>query len=65
MFRIWDLRVWETIGQDPWWLSFPLLPAVYFADTKPPKNVYLTFWDFGPVKKALSEGLTRTRSRGL
>src|SRR5215510_16565713 len=33
MFRNVQLRVKQTIGQDPW-LSFPSLPAVYFAGTK-------------------------------
>src|SRR5262245_9285715 len=43
MFRNVQLRVKRTIGQDPW-LSFPSLPAVYFAGSKPPENVELTFW---------------------
>ena len=43
MFRNVQLRVKETIGQDPW-LSFPSLPAVYFAGSKPLENVELTFW---------------------
>jgi len=43
MFRNVQLRVKQTIGQDPW-LSFPSLPAVYFAGTKPTENVELTFW---------------------
>src|SRR5262245_6044275 len=43
MFRNVQLRVKQTIGQDPW-LSFPSLPAVYFAGSKPPENVELTFW---------------------
>src|SRR5262249_9355584 len=34
MFRAVQLKVKGTIGQDPW-LSFPTLPAVYFAGTKP------------------------------
>ena len=33
MFHNVQLRVKQTIGQDPW-LSFPSLPAVYFAGTK-------------------------------
>ena len=33
----------QAIGQDPG-LSFPSLPAVYFAGAKPPENVELTFW---------------------
>src|SRR5262245_44122401 len=43
MFRNVQLKVKQTIGQDPW-LSFPSLPAVYFAGTKPPENVELMFW---------------------
>ena len=43
MFRNVQLRVKQTIGQDPW-LSFPSLRAVYFAGSKPPENVELTFW---------------------
>jgi len=44
MFRNVQLRVKQTIGQDPW-LSFPSLPAVYFAGaTRPPENVEMTFW---------------------
>ena len=43
MFRNVQLRVKETIGQDPW-LWFPSLPAVYFAGSKPLENVELTFW---------------------
>jgi hypothetical protein len=34
MFRNVQLKVKEAIDQDPW-LSFPTLPAVYFAGTKP------------------------------
>jgi uncharacterized caspase-like protein len=43
MFRNVQLRVKQSIGQDPW-LSFPSLPAVYFAGSKPPENLELTFW---------------------
>jgi hypothetical protein len=48
MFRTVQLRVKEAIGQDPW-LSFPTLPAVYFAGTKPAsltpeQQLELTFW---------------------
>lgn len=43
MFRNVQLRVKQAINQDPW-LSFPSLPAVYFAGAKPPENVELTFW---------------------
>ena len=44
MFRNVQLRVKQTIAQDPW-LSFPSLPAVYFAGAKPPDVAELTFWD--------------------
>src|SRR5262245_42333846 len=44
MFRNVQLRVTQTIGQDPW-LSFPSLPAVYFAGTKSPEDEELAFWD--------------------
>jgi hypothetical protein len=48
MFRSVQLKVKEAIGQDPW-LSFPTLPAVYFAGTKPAsltpdQQLELTFW---------------------
>jgi len=48
MFRNVQLKVKETIGQDPW-LSFPTLPAVYFAGTKPAaltpqQQLELAFW---------------------
>lgn len=48
MFRTVQLKVKEAIGQDPW-LSFPTLPAVYFAGTKPAaltpeQQLELTFW---------------------
>jgi Caspase domain len=43
MFRNVQLRVKQTIGQDPW-LSFPSLPAVYFAGTTLAGSVELTFW---------------------
>jgi hypothetical protein len=42
MFRNVQLKVKQTIGQDPW-LSFPSLPAVYFAGARP-QNVETTFW---------------------
>src|SRR5262249_52447353 len=38
-----QLKRKQAIGQDPG-LSFPSLPAVYFAGAKPPENVELTFW---------------------
>jgi len=37
MFRTVQLKVKQAIGQDPW-LSFPTLPPVYFAGTKPAAN---------------------------
>src|SRR6516225_2736107 len=48
MFRNVQLKVKEAIGQDPW-LSFPTLPAVYFAGAKPDvptpeEQLELTFW---------------------
>src|SRR5262245_64617997 len=57
MFRNVQLRVKQTIGQDPW-LSFPSLPAVYFAGTKPPENVELTFW--AAVKDSTNTGVLNT-----
>src|SRR5262245_61400042 len=44
MFRNVQLRVKQTIGQDPW-LSFPSLPAVYFAGTNSQEDEELVFWD--------------------
>src|SRR5262245_25822947 len=44
MFRNVQLKVKQAIGQDPW-LSFPSLPAVYFAGSKPPESIELTFWN--------------------
>jgi uncharacterized caspase-like protein len=35
MFRNVQLKVKQAIGQDPW-LSFPTLPAIYFAGEQPP-----------------------------
>ena len=48
MFRNVQLKVKQAIGQDPW-LSFPTLPAVYFAGTKPAEltpeqQVELAYW---------------------
>src|SRR5262249_26395455 len=48
MFRNVQLKVKQAIGQDPW-LSFPTLPAVYFAGTKPTaltpeQQLELAFW---------------------
>ena len=57
MFRNVQLRVKQTIGQDPW-LSFPSLPAVYFAGTKPTENVELTFW--AAVKDSTSPAVLNT-----
>jgi hypothetical protein len=45
-----QLKVKETIGQDPW-LSFPTLPAVYFAartkpeDPGPERQIEIAFWE--------------------
>ena len=50
MFRNVQLRVKQTIGQDPW-LSFPTLPAVYFAGKGPSndqlrqKQIETAFWE--------------------
>jgi len=49
MFRNVQLRVSREIGQDPW-LSFPTLPAVYFAgkDAKPEgteRQIEVAFWN--------------------
>jgi hypothetical protein len=50
MFRNVQLKVKQTIGQDPW-LSFPTLPAIYFAgkaandDQLRQKRIETTFWD--------------------
>jgi uncharacterized caspase-like protein len=47
MFRNVHLRVQQAIGQDPW-LSFPTLPAVYFAGSQLPtasgREAELTLW---------------------
>jgi hypothetical protein len=43
MFRNVQLKVKQAIGQDPW-LSFPTLPAVYFAGSKSPERGELPFW---------------------
>jgi hypothetical protein len=57
MFRNVQLRVKQTIGQDPW-LSFPSLPAIYFAGSKPPKIVELTFWN--SVKNSTNPAVMNT-----
>src|SRR5262245_41484969 len=57
MFRNVQLKVKQAIGQDPW-LSFPSLPAVYFAGSKPPENVELTFW--ASVKDSTSRTVLKT-----
>ena len=51
MFRNVQLRVSREIGQDPW-LSFPTLPAVYFAGTGPKsdetnleRQIEIAFWN--------------------
>jgi Caspase domain len=43
MFRRVQLKVKQAIDQDPW-LSFPTLPAVYFAGTKTKQQLELDFW---------------------
>jgi hypothetical protein len=49
MFRNVQLKVKEMIGQDPW-LSFPTLPAVYFAGRATPegpgpeRQIEIAFW---------------------
>jgi Caspase domain len=57
MFRNVQIRVKQTIGQDPW-LSFPSLPAVYFAGAKPPETVELTFWS--SVKDSVDPAVLNT-----
>src|SRR5262245_47047411 len=57
MFRNVQLRVKQTIGQDPW-LSFPSLPAVYFAGATPRENVELTFWN--AVKDSTNSAVLNT-----
>src|SRR5262245_16510763 len=57
MFRNVQLRVKQTIGRDPW-LSFPSLPAVYFAGTKPPENLELMFW--ASVKESTNPAVLNT-----
>ena len=57
MFRNVQLKVKQSIGQDPW-LSFPSLPAVYFAGSKPPENLELTFW--ASVKDSTSPTVLKT-----
>jgi hypothetical protein len=43
MFRNVQLRVKQTIGQDPW-LSFPTLPAVYLAGKQTAEEIEFAFW---------------------
>jgi hypothetical protein len=43
MFRNVQLKVKQAIGQDPW-LSFPTLPAVYFAGAVAAEAVELNYW---------------------
>jgi hypothetical protein len=62
MFRNVQLKVKEAIGQDPW-LSFPTLPAVYFAGTKPAaltpeQERELAFWL--SVKDSISPAVLAT-----
>jgi hypothetical protein len=62
MFRAVQLKVKQAIGQDPW-LSFPTLPAVYFAGTKPAaptpeQQLELAFWL--SVKESTSSAVLAT-----
>jgi hypothetical protein len=58
MFRNVQLRVKQTIGQDPW-LSFPSLPAVYLAgSTQSSENAELAFW--ASVKDSTNPTLLNT-----
>ena len=57
MFRNVQIRVKQTIGQDPW-LSFPSLPAVYLAGSKPPEQIELTYWN--SVKDSTSPAVLAT-----
>jgi uncharacterized caspase-like protein len=43
MFRNVQLRVKQTIGQDPW-LSFPTLPAVFLAGSKTAQDIEFDAW---------------------
>src|SRR5215470_690369 len=43
MFRNVQLKVKHAIGQDPW-LSFPTLPAVYFAGNRTAEDIELGVW---------------------
>jgi len=44
MFRNVQLKVKQTIGQDPW-LSFPSLPAVYLAGKETAEEIELALWN--------------------
>jgi hypothetical protein len=43
MFRNVQLKVKQAIGQDPW-LSFPTLPAIYFAGKQTAEEIETAFW---------------------
>jgi hypothetical protein len=43
IFRNVQLKVKQTIGQDPW-LSFPTLPAVYLAGKQTAEEIEFAFW---------------------
>ena len=43
MFRNVQLKVKQTIGQDPW-LSFPTLPPVYLAGKQTAEEIEFAFW---------------------
>jgi Caspase domain len=62
MFRNVQLKVKQAIGQDPW-LSFPTLPAVYLAGTKPlmptpEQQMEMAFW--ASVKDSTSPAVLAT-----
>jgi hypothetical protein len=60
MFRNVQLRVKRAIGQDPW-LSFPTLPAIYFAGSKvsaqgpsTERQIETAFWESVKERKSLA-----------
>src|SRR5262249_24807233 len=61
MFRNVQLRVKQTIGQDPW-LSFPTLPAIYLAGKQTAEEIQPAFWQSvkdSRVPEEISSYLTR------
>ena len=61
MFRNVQLKVKQAIGQDPW-LSFPTLPAIYFAGKQTAEEIETVFWSSVKDSKTpaeLSTYLTR------